>query len=482
MAEGTENSAQQPHWRDLRNSYHSDSKLAFLVKQNWLSAILPTLIFVVAYGGTTVFAATLYMIPGGDEYLQSRIGPMADGAIAVVGTPIYLALLYLPLVITPFVALATMRLLSPVASRIPLPTKLQAPRISRVVLWALVVFSTGYCLHKLQQFGALDLGLISSGSHVEKTIRRMALLKNLGFVFFAFAYGINVILPILAFLSYDMQGRRKSDFLLFILSFAAFVFIIAMTYSKAQILIYLILAICAFILAKSKIRHIFAVGAVSLAAFFLIGYMVSATPEPQGIQVVTPNAPIVTPNVLEDTAAEQVVSGLIGYAANIGGAAVHRMAVAAAYFPVLFADPEERCGIQGGLVRQLLNLPPPACVLPIKAFKAIYPEGSFTEGMQPAPASLSAYAEIGLSWSLTVMTLSGIALGVLGVIGALGSGPLYAGFIVAACSFGYYLAQVPFVASFTYPHGLIVFMIPIGLLLLVVLFGHASTPDNQPTR
>lgn len=448
----------------------------------WKTASIPTVVFVLSYGATTVFAATLYMIPGGDDYLKGRSGNWAHEALQAVGSPLYLSLLYLPLLITPIFALVTIRALSPLASRISLPAPLRNPSICRSALWALAIASTSYCLIRLYQFDALDYGVLSAGNHEEKTIRRMALLDELGFIFFAFAYGINVIIPVLAFLSYELQGRKKSDFVLFSLSFMAFVFIIALTYSKAQILIYLILAICAFFLARSKLRHVLAVGFVSLSAFLTIGFLVSASPD---IQAPPPIS--LTPEVEPDASDEgpaishslppdkdipptEIASNIARYAANIGGAALHRMAVNAAYFPVLFADPEERCGIQGGVVRRVLNLSPPKCILPVKAFKAIYPEGGFVEGQQPAPASMSAYAEIGMSWAVAVMVLSGVALGILGVLGSMGNGPLYMGFIIAASSFGYYLAQVPFVASFTYPHGLIVFMIPIAILFAAELF------------
>jgi hypothetical protein len=151
------------------------------------------------------------------------------------------------------------------------------------------------------------------------------------------------------------------------------------------------------------------------------------------------------------------------------------MAAATPYYVALFKNPEDRCGIQGNLLRSILRAPQPACVLPQKVFNAMYPEIDWAQGMQPAPASLSAYGEIGLGWSVIVMILAGISLGVLGTIGSIGKGPLYTGFTVASSAFAYYLTQVPLIASFTYPHGLFAFMIPIVILAIVALMHNRKT-------
>lgn len=460
--------------------------------------IAPLVVFLISYLGTTVFAATLYMLPGGGGYLAGRSGLIVDDVFSVVGSPMYIALLYLPLIVTPVFAGVTIFLCSKVSRKVVFPTAILNPKIDTRALAFIVVSAVLFCTLRLYQVDAFDFGLVSAGSYVEKTMRRLYLLEELGYVFFMFAYGINAILPILAYLAFVMQGERLRDFLLFCVSFLSFVFFIAATYSKAQILVYLILAVVAFALTKSKLRYIFFVSAVCVGSFLLTGYaMQSASSgriivaEEQSISIAEINnenksadavAEIVGEEPLpgnvmkadggeiisKDTAAGGFdFKGLTSYVDSLLGVAFHRMAAAVPYYVVIFDDAEERCGVQGGAIRRLLGFSESACILPIKIFNYMYPEVDWAQGQQPAPASLSAYGELGFTWSLFVMALSGVLLGGLGVVGAMGRGPLYIGFVIASCSFAYYLTQVSFVASFTYPHGLVSFMIPVFILYVI---------------
>lgn len=460
---------------------------------------MPTVLYLFSYIVTTVLAATVYLMPGGAEYITNRWGPMAAKAYEAIGTPTYLVLLYLPLIIVPLAAWLTVKflkrpfkLLSKVAS--------YDLRINTSVLWVIALTSAIYCLFALNSAGALDFGLLSSGDYVAKTTRRLNLLENTGFVFFAFAYGINLIIPVLAFIAYVKQGAKPQDLLLFVATFVFFLFTITATYSKAQILIYLIMMVAAFILTRAKLKYMIIVTIVSFLAFILTGYAMYPAPAepaeteqggtlqrpeiapkieelPQAMAPIdlsenpstTPEAgpktpvapPVAQPTVKLDT------NLLADYMKRLSGDALHRMAAAMPFYVAMFEDESERCGIQGNLVRKLLHMPEAHCVLPIKVFNAMYPEVDWAQGQQPAPATLSAYGELGMFWSICVMVLGGIFLGVLGAIGAASGSPLFLGFTIAACSFSYYLTQVPLIASFTYPHGIFAFMIPIAILFMV---------------
>ncbi len=469
-----------------------------IMLSRWYVCIAPLFVFLMSYLVTTVFAATLYMLPGGGGYLANRSGPIVDDLFSAVGSPMYIALLYLPLIVTPIFAGVTIFLCSKVSKKIILSAAVLNPKIDTRALALIFVLAVLFCTFRLYQIDAFDFGVVSAGDYVEKTVRRLYLLEELGYVFFMFAYGVNAILPILAYLAFVMQGERSLDFLLFCLSFFSFVFFITATYSKAQILVYLILAVVAFVLTRSKLRYIFFVSAICVGSFLLTGYAMQSSSSEKNVIAEEQSISISEKNVIAEEqsisiseknviAEEQSISiseknseggagsiadakGLISYVDSLMGVAFHRMAAAVPYYVVIFEDSEERCGIQGGAIRRLLRFPESACVLPIKIFNFMYPEVDWAQGQQPAPASLSAYGELGFAWSIIVMALSGVLLGALGVIGAVGRGPLYIGFVIASCSFAYYLTQVSFVASFTYPHGLIVFMIPVVILFVISFF------------
>ncbi|MGB3430494.1 hypothetical protein [Achromobacter sp.] len=464
---------------------------------------MPTVLYLFSYFVTTVLAATVYLMPGGAEYITNRWGPMAAKAYESIGSPTYLALLYLPLIVVPIAAWLTIKFLK---RPIPLLNKVASYdlKINTSVLWLFALASAAYCLFTLNAAGALDLGLLSSGDYIAKTTRRLNLLENTGFVFFAFAYGINLIIPVLAFIAYVKQGGKPQDLLLFVATFVFFLFTITATYSKAQILIYLIMMVAAFILTRAKLKYVIIVTLVSVLAFVLTGYaMYPAPPEPVEVELASalqqpesspkieelpqamapidiPARPSPAPEAIRHPPADPApalaqptvkldTNLLASYMKRLSGDALHRMAAAMPFYVAMFGDESERCGIQGNLVRRLLHMPEASCVLPIKVFNAMYPEVDWAQGQQPAPATLSAYGELGMFWSICVMVLSGVFLGILGTVGAAGSSPLFLGFTVAACSFSYYLTQVPLIASFTYPHGIFAFMIPIAALLLVAI-------------
>lgn len=494
----------------------------------------------------------------------------------MIGSPTYLMLLYLPVIIVPLVAWLTVRLLKKPAKTLQnfASSDLQ---IVTPVLWVVAVISIIYCTLTLHGAGALDTGVLSGGDYISKTTRRLNLLENLGFTFFAFAYGINLIVPILAFIAYVMQGGKISDLILFIVSFVFFLFTITATYSKAQILIYLVMMGTAFVLTRAKFKYVAIVSAVSVSAFILTGYAMTApistadttqestaqVPETIETEVTTtPTAALTTGGSSAVNAANQTNSsaqqpathphnahikdtptkpatskdpqtgenqthpaqtndqevatilptppanlailpvpqieaqvpvsepkaeqssvkldgGLImSYIKRLSGDALHRMAAAMPFYIAMFENESERCGIQGNLVRKVLAMPEAKCVLPIKVFNAMYPEVNWAQGQQPAPATLSAYGELGLPWSICVMALCGIFLGILGTIGGLSSSPLFIGFTVAACSFAYYLTQVSIIASFTYPHGIFAFMIPIAALVAAALIRTKVMPQK----
>lgn len=429
-----------------------------------IAVLLPTIVYIISYFFTTVLAATIYLIPGGDSYIKNRNSDIALKAYDSIGSLMYLFLLYAPIFIVPLVSWLAIRFLS---SHFRILSRLDysGAKIHTMILWGILVVSVLYSFSILFSTNALDFSIISSGDYVAKTTHRLNILESSGFVFFAFAYGINLIIPVLAFIAYVKQGEKLSDLLLFIIAFIYCIFIITATYSKAQILIYLIMMWVAFILTRAKLKYMLLITLISGLAFLLTGYLMASAVETQNTSI-SPHSESRSEVITFEPAAKWDVGMLMSYLTRLTGDVPHRMAAAVPFYVVMFKDESERCGIQGNLVRKVLHLPEAKCVLPIKVFNAMYPEVDWAQGQQPAPATLSAYGELGILWFLCVMILCGISLGILSTIGAAGTSPIFLGFTVAVCSFSYYLTQVSIVASFTYPHGIFVFMIPIAILLL----------------
>lgn len=451
---------------------------------------IPILSFLLAYGATTVLAATAYaVIPGATE-LMKNLGAFLPGEVAQdIGSPIYFALLFLPLLIVPSMAWATASLVRPIFRSARVLDCFRSMKISRAGLIVLIVASFGYCALRLSQFHALNFDLLTCGEPIEKMQARMFLLDTLGFVYFMFAYGVNMMLPLLAYLAYKMQGLHKVDLGIFVVSFLGMVLFVFQTYSKAPLFVFVLMMICTVLVARAPLRHLLIAGLVCIAAFFAVSQAVyfskscDAGPNRQVVQSVK-----AAPSGLSAPSAKAAASGSAApivepkldkrtnyFEKLIGSNAVQRIAIGFPFYVHTYSDVSERCGIQGSMLRSILGIGPAKCIMATRVFKKIYPGVTWVDGSQPAPASISAYGELGFIWALAVMALSGMSLGLLGAFAASGNGPLMVAVSAASSGFGYYLTQVPFIASFTYPHGLFAFLIPVAFLGLVALFSRKSS-------
>jgi hypothetical protein len=452
----------------------------------WLSAVLPLTWFLIAYVGTTVIAALAYaVVPGGQAFTQT-IGVIISPAVAAdIGTPLYFALLLLPLAVVPLVTLSVIGLGRKFGGAQPkFLTALRSVTIQRPVLLALMVASFAYCAFRLAQVGALNLDVLACGERADKLVTRMALLDNLGFGYFMFAYGVNMMLPLLAYLAYQFQGRAKTDLAIFVVALLGMAFFVLETYSKAPMLVFVVMMASVVIVARAPLRHLLLVAVVCGAVFIAAGALINASQtcgdttqsaQPQDVVAVGDEGVLVPVAPTVVTASTQ--SSYVGQLLRFG--MVQRMAVGFPYYVHIYNDETQRCGIQGSMLRSILRLPPPKCVMATRVFNEMWPGVTSVQGNQPAPATLSAYGELGFGWAVVVMVLSGAALGLLGLLAAAGPAPIFVAICAAAAGFAYYLTQVPFIASFTYPHGLFAFLIPVVALVAYGLI--VKRPSSRTT-
>lgn len=441
--------------------------------RKFAAASAPTASYLLAYLGTTVLAGLYYALAPDGPALMSNISIDAPkSVIAEIGTPLYFVLLLGPLLIVPAFAAIAYKAIS---AHIPYtPHKLGAPIPSWVIL-LLLVACLGFCLFQLDKADALNLDVFTCGVAADKLDARMSLLNGLGYPFFFFAYGVNMMLPILAYLAYDKQGHRKRDLALFGASILVMVGMMALTYSKAPLVVFVIMMAATVIVSRSSFRHLIIAGVVCFGAFFMLSASVYS-PVGCSVEDVAARETSSEADVVEKTSvSKQRAFALPGNSALafvqrlLSFGVVQRMASALPFYIHLYQEQETRCGLHG-IVRKSIGLGPQKCELSVEVFKVMWPDTRVV-GQQPAPSHIAAFGEIGPWWSVTVMALSGLSLGLLGAIASRGSGPLFLALGAAGAGFGYYLTQVPFFASFTYPHGLIAFLTPI---LAVVLVGSVS--------
>lgn len=422
-------------------------------RSTWEAAV-PTAWFLMAYIGTTVIAALSYVTPQGREMLGVIGVSVSPGVIDDIGTPLYFLLLLLPIIIVPVVSTVTAASLRTTVGSVV--QKIPRLPINRATLVLMTIASFAYEAYQLHHLGALNLDVIACGDSAAKLSQRMSLLDDLGFPYFAFAYGMNMMLPILAYLSYEKQGHHKIDLALFLACLLGMVYFVSATYSKAPVMVFVIMLASAIVMGKSSIKHLAMVGAVCGISFVILTAGISASRPCSTAINSTPET-----TSIHQVAAASFVSKLLSFGV------VQRMGSSFPFYIHMYKDPSARCGLQG-IFRKSIGLPPLKCDLAVNVSKVMWPK-SPVEGHQPAPASVSAFGELGFGWAVVVMVLTGFGLGLLGTVAAARDEPLFIAFGAAACGYAYYLTQVPFFGALTFPHGLPEFLAPIALLVVVAL-------------
>ena len=470
----------------------------------WTIEALPLATFLFAYATTTAAGALNFITPGGEASLWASLGLVDQSASQAIRTGTYLAIVVLPFLVVSFFAVAAMaigRRIFVSASRGPTAV-LETPAWA---LWLLLLISSAYCGYRLYMLDALVAQGLLTGSYYDNILRRAFLYDNLGFPFFVFAYSFFPIIAVLFFARFSKPGHRfrMLDVAGFLLTVCVFNFIIFDLFSKSHLLVFCLMLASAVIISRAHVFYIAAFVAISFTAFFGAEALISGTWRPAAppisspVTAAPPSAPAPAPPPAEPPPAasppqvaqpappampaarpegERKAGDTLNYLRNyLVNAMSMRMASTVPFYVSIFSNPTERCGIEAHTVRALVGLPPSKCVIPTKVFKAMYPTVNWITGFAPAAAHISAYGEAGLGWSVAVMAMLGVMLGLLGSLMGLRKQPLFTAFGVASCTFAYYASQLPITATFTYHHGLIALCIPIVLVYLASRFSRRAT-------
>jgi hypothetical protein len=415
-------------------------------------AWLPSLVFLFFYTVTTVIGSLWFITRSGQSDLFRMLTGMSKQVAADIGSPTYLSVLLLPIVITPAFAFIGIRLVQKVSRSVGPLRRLTHPEVKTLPLMALSAAAVAYCIYCL----AINHALVPDvhGSYQENILRRAELFDRLGSLFFLITYGFLPILTVI-FLARLMKEKKLVDLISFLVMYVAFQIIIFDTLAKSHLLVVSIMLICAVLIARASIWYIPAIAVTSIACFLTANAVLNGFVQ---------ESPTVATSISQPETNAEMASKPAPATFNPIKNIIYRMSSSVPFYIHIFGEPEQRCGIEAHTVRAMLHLPTSKCTLPIKVFAAMSPEITWVTGYAPAAANVSAYGERGLAWSIVVMAISGLVLGILGAITKMGSGPLYIALGVSSCTFGYYLSQLPLIATFTYGHGLIFLTLPTILL------------------
>jgi hypothetical protein len=439
------------------------------------------------YSATTGLGAALFATEFGRNEFQLFMGPdpIPFDWMTTLGSPLYWTLLLSLIVIAPVAALISARSASLL---LPTPTAVEIPTWIPI---AMSVVMVGWCIYKLAMADALSLHdlLDPSVPYSQKMERRAELIGLLGNRYYAFAYSSLPVLTLFLLSKSILQKDRLAAAAFWILSIVLFWLYLAMI-MKAPIIIYLGLVTLTMILCRrGVIRTLSLTVPGTIVIYLALSQIVAgpttspdaSNPSPTTSPGASNPSPTTSPDASNPSAPigaqKLVTSSVIGdRVLHFARAAILRMASSFPYYVQAFADPNERCGLE--TPQPLRFLPQRTCFAPIKVFRLMYPKITYVTGYAPAPANISAYAELGLTYTFVATMFCGAVIGLLTFF-AQGEGPVSLLLGVVACTYAYYVSQVSLIGSIVDSYGLLWMLLPIGLM---VALSSLFKPRNDSLR
>jgi hypothetical protein len=435
------------------------------------TAFWPVTVYIFAYTGTTVIGAIAVLTPFGQDQARIFLPDFAPERMQTLGSALYLAVLFAPLLVVPAFALIGLRAGDVLSRGFP-QFKVADP--STRTLYGLMAIFVGWCLYKLAVTGYLvpDVMLDQSKTCADRIIRRVELLAQLHYTFYAFAYAALPLVSVM-FLVKGIRDHKAADLAGFVVSFVVIFYLYATIYMKAPFAIYFLVMLVGLLAAGLRWWKVFAVigclASVTLyASHIALGCTaapsrpLSAPPPLSSPPSGTARAPSLPslrpPSALELQLQLSTRAQVVPLVRNL----VFRMALSFPYYMEVFKDPTERCGVEDN---RIPFIPKQTCFPASKVFSAMYPSLTYVQGQAPASAHASAIAELGPWFAFVVMIAAGLAIGITSQL-ARHCGPvLRIGIIAAVSVFAYNLTQVPFVGALTYSQGFIVFLFTVVLIV-----------------
>jgi len=443
---------------------------------------MPLLIYFIAYIVTTVIGAAALLDDVGLREFEINQPMFRPADYPLIGSTTYWILLLAPFFLVPVGAALGRR-----ATNVALVNRLAGlaradERYEITIVYWIACACAAYCLWKLFSTGAYFPGLYFDRtlSCNVRLMRRIELFTELRYLYYAFAYSVIPIGATIAMLSW-IKGHRGFHAAIFFVLFTAGLYLNIVLYMKANLVVFFIVLLFACILAKTSLRLLLGIGLVAVACLLSLqgllgcyrnsfpessissGAVTEASAESSSVEgpakeLGTACSPVFsfvadTQDMRSRMSEEEV---LIDAGVIFVRSVIFRMAASLPYYVQVFSSPEERCGIESN---SLPFIPRETCYPATKVGRHVNP-GPIQEFL-PAPAHISAYAEVGLGYALFVLLLAGFIVGFCWGVAQKAESPLFWAAGAAVCVFAYYLTQASFTGALMHSYGFVWYLFPI---------------------
>jgi hypothetical protein len=445
-------------------------------------ARIPLLTYFIAYTATTVIGAAALLDDAGLREFRLHQPMFRPEDYPLIGSTTYWLLLLAPFFLVPVGAALGFRAadITLVNRSAAFVTNEESPIV--LIVYSIVCVCAGYCLWKLISTNAYFPGLYFDRTSYcnPRLLRRTELFTELRYLYYAFAYAVIPIGATVALLSWKDGGGRFHA-AMFVVLLAAALYFNFVLYMKANLVIVLLTLLLACIVAKVSLRFQIGLGSALVACLLLMqallgcyvpDYLRSSAPfdtvlaesaaRQEHDRLFEDNRPAIIFAADSQPGSMQVVSDA---AVVFVRSAVFRMAASMPYYIQIFSNPNERCGIESN---SLPLLPRESCYPATKVGARVNP--SEIQAFQSAPAHIHGYAELGPGYAVIVLLLGGSILGFSWGIARKAQSPLFWSAGAAVCVFAYYLTQASLVGALTHAYGLVWYLFPLLMAVVIQAF------------
>lgn len=400
-------------------------------------------VFIGAYVLTTFLGAGLAMGDWGRRQMELFHGRSLAEIYAGIDPLLYWTLLVSPLILVPAAAYAGVAL-GP-AERIGPPANRDWDRIAAWIVPAAFGALAGYCLYRLARIGHLVPGLQGGdgGACLRRSAEFFQLSADLGYFYFAFAFGLLPVLSCWLLLAALRNGGRKS-WALFGASLLILDYFYLLTYVRAPFMVYfLALALMSWEAGVRLPRIALTIGAAAVATFVAVTLLTGCQPEVRNREE--------------------------AFAARMARGVAFRMAVAFPFYVERYAAEPRPC------------IPVPSrlwgehCIPAIDVHSAMYPG---VRGFAPAPVHISAFATYGLTGAMMVLALAGFVLGWAGGLARSLADPWRSIAMVPLGLFAYQLSQLDLFNALTGSYGLAWTALPLFMAAMLLFARWRDRPSR----
>lgn len=383
----------------------------------------PLDIYLGFYTLTSVIGGLIIGFPETRELwiLYSATGGMDFFGISSTPSQNYWVLLFMPFVLVPSAALAVEVLAKKLTFRgsIKISMKILDPGLLVTLSFVLAMLFLTVVDAASNDRLTTVMGFSSNINFVENVYARYNVFESANSLVFPITYVMMPCIAIYSLIRASGETDRLAWYVLFGISGLAAIYLVLAVFLKSFIILFFLMVTLALLLDKRVgFKFLVSAATTSILIFAILGSLQSANSQ----------------------------LDILRSAGNI----IFRMAVSLPFVVELFPDIVPYAGLNVGF--RFLNIGPDIAIN-LVLHNYMFPHVTEIQGLAPAPAHITAYAEGGILWAGVISVFIGLSIGLLGQLGKYARSASAKTVFLYGCIGSYYFSQTVFWNAFLVSYG-----------------------------